>query len=103
MTVLVFTNTASLNNISFFTLDCLFFSNTDWIPTVIRWGHSQALVYLRPACSVRVLDFAQERFRNMIPGDFESKFLTAGDSETKEGLRVEEATGGPRQCSALAP
>ena len=29
----------------------------------------------------------------MIPGDFESKFINAGDGETKERLRVEEATG----------
>ena len=59
-------------------------------------------VCLGPAGGMGVLDFAQERFRNMIPGDFESKFLTAGDSETKEGLRVEEVIGEPRLCSALA-
>ena len=30
----------------------------------------------------------------MNPADFESTFTEAGDSETKEGLRVEEVTGG---------
>ena len=35
----------------------------------------------------------QERFSNTSPGDFESMFIKAGDSETKEGLRVEKATG----------
>ena len=29
----------------------------------------------------------------MSPGDLESTFVKAGDSETKEGLRIEEATG----------
>ena len=28
----------------------------------------------------------------MNPGDFENIFIEAGDSETKEGLRVEEVT-----------
>ena len=36
-----------------------------------------------------VLDFLQERFHNMSPGDF----IKAGDSETKERLTVEEARG----------
>ena len=35
-------------------------------------------------------------------GDFESMFIKVGDSETKEGLRVEEVIGEPRLCSALA-
>ena len=39
-----------------------------------------------------VLDFVQERFHNTSPGDFESTFIKARDSEIKEGLRVEEAT-----------
>ena len=34
----------------------------------------------------------QERFSNTSPGDFESMFIKAGDSETKEGLGIEEAT-----------
>ena len=29
----------------------------------------------------------------MNPGDFVSTFIEAGDSETKKGLKVEEATG----------
>ena len=40
-----------------------------------------------------VLDFGQGRFHNMSPGDFESTFIKAGDSETKGGLTVEEVTG----------
>ena len=28
----------------------------------------------------------------MSPGDFESTFIKAGNSETKDGLRVEEVT-----------
>lgn len=39
-----------------------------------------------------VLDFIQEKFHNISPGDFESTFITAGGSETKEGLRVPETT-----------
>ena len=42
--------------------------------------------------SVWVLDFVQERFHDMIPGDFEGTFIVAEDSETKEGLKAEEAT-----------
>ena len=38
-------------------------------------------------------DFVQERFHNMSPGDFQSMFMKAEDSVTKEGLRVEEVTG----------
>ena len=45
----------------------------------------------------------EERFHRMSPGDSESTFTKPGDSETKEGLRVEEATGEPRRGSALAP
>ena len=30
----------------------------------------------------------------MSPGDSESTFIKAGNSETKEGLRAEEAAGG---------
>ena len=36
----------------------------------------------------------QERFDNTSPSDHEGAFIKAGDSATKEGLRVEEATGG---------
>ena len=45
------------------------------------------------ASSMWVLDFVQERFHNMSPGDSESTFMEAGGSETKKGFRVEEATG----------
>ena len=38
-------------------------------------------------------DFVQERFHNMSPGDFQSMFMKAEGSATKEGLRVEEVTG----------
>ena len=40
-----------------------------------------------------VLDFMEQRFHNMSPGDFESVFIKAGDSETKGGLRVAGVTG----------
>ena len=50
-------------------------------------------ICLGPASSVWALDLVQERFRNVSPGGFESTFLKAGDIETEEGLRVEEATG----------
>ena len=50
-------------------------------------------VCLRMACSVWVLDFPQERFHNMSPGDFDSMLIMAGDSKAQERLRVEEATG----------
>lgn len=33
----------------------------------------------------------------MIPGDCESTVIEAEDSETKKELRIEEATGKPRQ------
>ena len=42
------------------------------------------------------------RLHNTIPGYVETLFTKAGDNETKEGLRVEEATGEPGQYSALA-
>ena len=45
----------------------------------------------------------QERFHKVSPGDSESAFTKVGDSETNEGLKIEEATGEPRWCSALAP
>ena len=53
-------------------------------------------------CSVWVLDFMQERFHNMHPGDFGRTFVTAGDSEAKGGLRAEEATGERLAGAALA-
>ena len=40
---------------------------------------------------ISVLDLMQERFHNMSPSDFESTFIEAGDNETKEGLKIEEA------------
>lgn len=42
---------------------------------------------------MRVLDFVLERFHNTSPGGFESMFSNAGDSETKEEMRVEETAG----------
>ena len=39
-------------------------------------------------------DFAQGRFHSTSPGDFGSTYTEAGDSETNEGLRVENATRG---------
>ena len=56
-------------------------------------GTGPEWVCLELACSVWGVDFVQERFHNTSPGDFESRFSKAGDSETKEGLRGEEATG----------
>ena len=50
-------------------------------------------IRLLPACTVWVLGFVWDRFHNTSPGDFGSIFIKAGDSETKEGLRAEEATG----------
>ena len=44
-----------------------------------------------------VLDFVQEIFHDMSPGDFESTFFTVGDSETKEGLQIEGARSLPRE------
>ena len=43
-------------------------------------------VCLRPAYSVWVLDFMQEIFHDMTPGDFESMLTKAEDSETRKGL-----------------
>ena len=40
---------------------------------------------------VWVLDFVQEKIQDMSPGDFESLFIKVWNSETKEGLRIEEA------------
>ena len=37
----------------------------------------------------------------MSPGDSESMFLKAGEGETEEGLRVEEATGENRGGALL--
>ena len=44
-----------------------------------------------PRTGMWVLDFMKERFYNTSPSDFESMFIRAGDSETKEGLKIEEA------------
>ena len=49
-----------------------------------------------------VIDFVQERFHNMSPGDFESMCIKAGDSEAKEGLKVEESTEESLGGAALA-
>ena len=61
------------------------------------------LVCLQLADSVWVLDSVQESFQNRSPGDFESIFIKAADSETKEGLKVEEATEEDLGGAALAP
>lgn len=47
----------------------------------------------RPAYNVWVLDLVLERFHNLSPGGFESLFINAWDSETKEEVRVEETVG----------
>ena len=48
------------------------------------------------------LTLGRKEFMN--PGDFERTFIKAGDSEAKEGLRIEEATGrAPGPCSASTP
>ena len=39
-----------------------------------------------------MLDFWQERFHNTSPSDFENVLIKAGDSQRKEGFRIEEAT-----------
>ena len=39
----------------------------------------------------------QERFHKTSPSDFESTFIKARDSETKEGLKVEESMREPRR------
>ena len=39
------------------------------------------------------LDIGQRIFQNRSPSNVGSMFIKAGDSETKEGLRVEDATG----------
>ena len=41
------------------------------------------------------------RFHNLSPGDFESIFIRAGNSDTEEGLRVEEVTGENLRGAAL--
>ena len=58
---------------------------------VTREGLGLRQVWPRTVCSVWVLDFMQGRFHNTSPGDLKSAFIKAGDSETKEGLRVEKA------------
>ena len=51
---------------------------------------------------MQVLDFVQGRFHNTCPGDFESLLIKAGDNETKEGPKVEEATGESLGRAALS-
>lgn len=45
------------------------------------------------AGSVWVPDLVQGRFHNLSPGDLGSTFIVAGESETKQGLRIGAATG----------
>ena len=51
--------------------------------TVARKGQGRPKVGLPRDCSAWVLHFMQERFHNASPGNFESMFIKAGDSETK--------------------
>ena len=48
-------------------------------------------------------DFVQEGFHSTSSGDFENTFMKAGDSETKERLRVPEGTGESLGRAALVP
>ena len=43
-----------------------------------------------------LLDFVQERFQDVSGGDFENACIKAGDSETEEGLSIEEARPQPQ-------
>ena len=43
-------------------------------------------VCLGPSGRVWVLDFLQERFHHMSPGDYDDTFIKAGGSETRKGL-----------------
>lgn len=52
--------------------------------------------------SVWVLDLVQGRFHSLSPADLGSTLIAAGDSETKEGLRIEEATGESLGGAALS-
>ena len=54
-------------------------------------------VCLGPAGSVWAFDFMWERIHHTSPGDFEIMFIKTGGSETKEELKVEEATGERRR------
>ena len=45
----------------------------------------------------------QERCHTTAPGDVESTFIKAGDSDTNEGLQIQEATGESLGGAALAP
>ena len=53
---------------------------------ITGWGPGSEWVCLVPASSVWVLDFMQEKCHNRSPGDFESMFIKAGNSETRKGL-----------------
>lgn len=59
-------------------------------------------ICLRQACSVWVLDFMQERFQKTNLGDFESTFIEAENSETKEVFGRRSNRREPRKCSVLA-
>ena len=49
-------------------------------------GPGPERVCLKLAGSMWVLDLVQERFHSMSPGECESTFIKAGDSETRKGL-----------------
>ena len=53
--------------------------------------------------SVWLPDFVQEGFHSTSSGDFENTFMKAGDSETKERLRVGDGKGERLGEAALAP
>lgn len=59
---------------------------------LLEKGPGPERVCLGSAGSVGVLNFAQESFQNMSPGDFERMFIKVGDSK-KEGPGIEKATG----------
>ena len=51
----------------------------------LRW------VFSGMVWNVWAFDFVHEKFHNTSPCDFESVFIKIGDSETKEGSKIEEA------------
>ena len=69
------------------------------------WGLSQEQVSLGPASAPKQCVGSGRcvgRFPNKCPGDYEDAFIKVADSETKEGLSIEEATGENTNATALA-
>lgn len=58
---------------------------------ITKWGQGPEWVCLRMAGSMWVLNLMQKRFRKF--SDFGNTFITARDSEMKEGFRIEEVMG----------